>query len=79
VESVSAKQARQKFAQLVKKAQGGTSVVITRRGRDVAKLGPAAKPKSRGFPDMAAFRASLGAPDKRPNGTIETLRRRERY
>jgi prevent-host-death family protein len=78
METMSVKQARQKFAQIIKKAEGGSSVVITRRGRRVAKVVPSVESKPGGFPDLTAFRASLGKVAKRGRGTIEALRKAER-
>lgn len=38
--SVTAREANQGFSQILKEAEGGAPVVITRRGRPVAVLGP---------------------------------------
>jgi prevent-host-death family protein len=78
MESISVKQARQKFARLVDRAQRGASVMITRRGKRVAKLTPVAEPPSEGMPDLTQFRASLGKP-KRRGATIKELRNDQRY
>jgi len=79
MESVSIKQARQKFAQLVDKASSGTSVAITRRGRQVAKLVPPSPAKSKGLPDLTEFRASLGKPPRNPKVTVRAMRDAARY
>ena len=78
MKTVSVKQARQQFSQLVNQAKNGASVLITRRGRKVATLGPVAAGRKGGLPDLAAFRASLGKAGDR-DATIEELRRLERY
>jgi prevent-host-death family protein len=75
--SVSVKEARQKFAQLVETARCGTPVTITRRGRKVARLTGVAQKKG-GLPDLTEFRASLKAGRKGRKTTIEDLRRAER-
>jgi prevent-host-death family protein len=79
MDTMSVRQARQKFAEIIKKAEAGGSVVITRRGRRVAKVVPTAEPKRRGLPDLSAFRASLGKIKNRPEATIQALRANERY
>ena len=38
--SVTAREANQGFSQILKEAEGGEAVLITRRGRPVAVLGP---------------------------------------
>ena len=78
MKTVSVKQARQQFSRLIEQAGGGSSVLITRRGRTVACLGPASPPQKAGLPDLAEFRNSLGKP-KRRGGSIERLRKAQRY
>jgi prevent-host-death family protein len=77
--TVNVKEARRKFAQLVESARRGTNTTITRRGRKVAQLAGVPDIKSKGLPDMTAFRASLPRPRKGRTTTIEDLRRTERY
>jgi len=77
MKSVNVKQARQKFSQLVEQARNGDSVVITRRGRKVATLGPVSSSRKEGLPDLAGFRASLGKPSR--GSAIDRLRRDQRY
>lgn len=79
MKTVSVREARQKLAQLVASAEQGSSVVITRRGRKVAKLSPVSEGKTRRLPDLTAFRASLKSARKGRVATIEDLRRQERY
>lgn len=75
MESVNVKEARQKFARLVGQARRGRSVTLTRRGKAVALLTPP-EPAHRRFPDLSAFRASLGKPSK---SIIGKLRENQRY
>jgi prevent-host-death family protein len=75
---VSVKQARQKFAQLVDRARQGSAVVITRRGRKVAILGPVTAERRGHLPDLTAFRASLGKA-RRGETALEKLRKGQRY
>ena len=77
--TVSVKEARQKFARLVEAARRGSSVTITRRGKQVAKLTGVATRNQAKLPDLAAFRASLSAGRKGRATTVAELRRAERY
>jgi len=77
--SVSVKDARRGFAQLVNAAQRGRSVAITRRGRPVAEIAPIASKKPKTLPDLAAFRAALGKPTPRSRATIRNLRDQARF
>jgi prevent-host-death family protein len=78
MKTVSIKEARQKFAQLIESAQRGDSISITRRGQKVAELtGVAQGPRER-LPDLAAFRASLKSGRAGQRTTIDDLRRNER-
>jgi len=78
MKTVSIKQARERFAELVDQASRGSSIVITRRGRKVATLSPIASARRNGLPDLTKFRASLR--NVRIDGaTIEDLRREQRY
>ena len=79
MDSMSIKDARQQFAKLINAAQRGHSVSITRRGKTVAQINPAAGTKRPKLPNMAAFRESLGKPVKDSKATIRHLRDQERY
>jgi prevent-host-death family protein len=57
--SVNLKEARKHLGNLVDKAERGTSVTITRRGRKVARLVPMEKESHQSLPDLALFRASI--------------------
>jgi prevent-host-death family protein len=45
--SISAREANRSFSRVLRAAESGDSVVITRRGRPVAVLAPYASPRSR--------------------------------
>jgi prevent-host-death family protein len=56
---VGIKQARQELAGLIDRAQAGEEVIITRKGKPVAKL--IAEPKAfKPLPSLAEFRKGLG-------------------
>ena len=56
---VSLKQARERLGDLVRAVERGEPVVITRRGREVARLVPVERSRRGRLPDLTAFRASL--------------------
>jgi len=75
MDDVNLKEARRRLGQLVDAAERGETVVITRRGRKVARLVPMHERPLRGLPDLTDFRASL-----KPRGrslTDELLAQRE--
>ena len=75
MDDVNLKEARRRLGQLVDAAERGETVVITRRGRKVARLVPMHERARPGLPDLTDFRASL-----KPKGrslTDELLAQRE--
>jgi prevent-host-death family protein len=78
MKTVSIKEARQKFAQLIESAGRGNPVSITRRGRKVATLSAVSNGIRMRLPDLTAFRASLQKGRAGRRATIENLRRSER-
>ncbi len=57
---VNLKEARARLSDLVRAVENGESVLITRRGRIVARLvPPAASPEHQKAPDLAPFREAL--------------------
>ena len=78
MKTVSIKEARGKFAQLIESAARGSSISITRRGRKVAQLTGISKGAPGRLPDLTAFRASLGKGRAGRRTTIDDLRRAER-
>ncbi|MBI5725924.1 MAG: type II toxin-antitoxin system prevent-host-death family antitoxin [Planctomycetes bacterium] len=77
--SVSVKNARQKFASLVRAAQRGRSVAITRRGKKVARIVPAEPPEAGPLPSLAEFRASIRCRGKGLSEIVVSERRKSRY
>lgn len=53
------REARQNLSTLLDEVKKGREVVITERGRPVAKLVPPDRPPGKGVPDLAAFRRSM--------------------
>ena len=77
--TVSLKEARKRLGELVRAAEQGESIVLTRRGREVARIEPPASAKREGLPDLTAFRATLDVRGKPLSEVVVENRERERY
>jgi prevent-host-death family protein len=77
--TVNLKEARQRLGQLVAAAEHGESVVIVRRGKEVARLTAITSGPRRQLPDMSAFRDSIQVQGKPLSESIIDARRDERY
>ncbi|MBI3637149.1 MAG: type II toxin-antitoxin system prevent-host-death family antitoxin [Candidatus Rokubacteria bacterium] len=53
------REARQNLSALLDEVKKGREVVITERGRPVARLVPPDRPRGRGVPNLAAFRRTM--------------------
>ena len=53
------REARQNLSALLDEVRKGREVVITERGRPVAKLVPPDRPHGKGVPNLAAFRRKM--------------------
>ncbi len=76
---VSLKEARRRLGDLVDEATHGATVVITRRGRDVARLVPEETRPLKGLPDLTKFRASLRSEGKGLSAEVSLMRREARF
>lgn len=65
------REARQNLSALLDEVKKGREVIITERGRPVAKLVPPDRPRGRGVPDLAAFRRTMPVFDPPLSTTIE--------
>jgi prevent-host-death family protein len=65
------REARQNLSALLDEVKAGHEVVITERGRPVAKLVPPDRPRGKGFPNLAAFRRTLPILDPPASKIIE--------
>ena len=77
--AISIKEARRQLSALVDAAEHGQSVVITRRGKNVACLGPVERKPLKGLPDLAEFRASIKIKGKSLSQTVIDARKEARY
>jgi prevent-host-death family protein len=76
--TMSAKQAREQFRALVDAAARGETTIITRRGRQVARIDPIAAESGRKLPDLSEFRSSLCLKGRGLSATVIALRAEER-
>jgi len=53
------REARQHLSALLDEVKKGREIVITERGRPVAKLVPPDRPRGRGVPNLASFRRKM--------------------
>jgi prevent-host-death family protein len=75
---VSLKDARRRLGALVKAAERGQCVTITRRGRRVARLVPAEVAPAKGLPDLTEFRKSIKVRGKSLTEELLAMRNEER-
>ena len=73
---VNIREARRRLSDIVDAAERGLSTVITRRGRQVARIEPIRPAKGKPLPDLTEFRASVKVKGK-PMSEVVTDRRRE--
>ncbi len=76
---VNVSQARKNLSELIRSAEHGESITITRRGKEVARLMPPAEEPSRPLPELKDFRASLKIKGKSLSETVIEKRDEERY
>ena len=65
------REARQNLSALLDEVKKGREIVITERGRPVAKLVPPDPPRRKGFPNLAAFRRTMPVLDPPASLAIE--------
>ena len=65
------REARQNLSALLDEVKQGHEIVITDRGRPVAKLVPPDRPSGKGVPNLAAFRRTMPILDPPLSKTIE--------
>jgi prevent-host-death family protein len=74
---ISVKEARSKLSSLVDRAEQGGEVIISRRGKKVARLVPLTAKRS--LPSLKEFRASIRASGESLSATVLRNREEERY
>ena len=68
------REARQNLSALLDEVRKGREIVLTERGRPVAKLVPVGRPRRRGVPDLAAFRRAMPVLDPPLSQTVHEER-----
>lgn len=76
---VNMREARRQFSDIVKAAERGKSTVITRRGRQVARVDPISTTGIKSLPDLTEFRASIKIKGKGLSQAIIDRRKETRY
>ena len=79
MDTVSIREARRRLSQLVDAAERGDAVVITRRGKKVARLTSVQGKGGKRLPDLAAFRASIKVKGKPLSQVVIDARREARH
>jgi antitoxin (DNA-binding transcriptional repressor) of toxin-antitoxin stability system len=79
MKSVNRKKYRRRPGGRDQAAGRGEAVVITRRGRRVAQLGPVADAAASPLPDLSALRASVRVKGRSLSQTVSALRAETRY
>lgn len=77
--SVNLREARRRIGYLVGAAERGEPVIITRRGKKVARIMPANDKPATGLPELAGFRASITVKGKPLSRIVIEERRDSRY
>ncbi|MFW6159190.1 MAG: type II toxin-antitoxin system Phd/YefM family antitoxin [Planctomycetota bacterium] len=78
MKTINLKEARRRLGQLVTEAEHGETVVLTRRGRTVARLVPPDRKGLKGLPDLSEFRASIKMKGSLTDELL-AMRREERH
>jgi prevent-host-death family protein len=79
MESVNLREARRRLGELVDRAGQGDPVVITRRGKAVARLEPVGKTPGPPLPDLAAFRGTIRTRGRPLSQAVVRGRREARF
>ena len=79
MESVTITEARRRLSAIVSAAERGEPTVITRRGRQAARVEPVRAVRCGPVPDLPAFRASIKVKGEPLSKVVTRLRRGARY
>ncbi|MBN1665107.1 MAG: type II toxin-antitoxin system prevent-host-death family antitoxin [Deltaproteobacteria bacterium] len=75
---VNIKEARGKFSALINQVEEGAEIILTRRGREVARLVPPPH-KTKRLPSLKEFRKSIKVSGKPLSEAVIEGRKEERY
>jgi len=79
MDAVKMSEARRRLSELVRAAERGESVTITRRGKEVARIVPAEQKPLKPLPDLTEFRASIKIKGKPLSQVVSEMRDEARY
>ena len=79
MDTINMSEARKRLSDLVRAAERGESVTITRRGKRVARIVPAERRPLKPLPDLTEFRASIKLEGRSLTDELLAMRREERY
>ena len=77
--TVNVSEARKRLSELVRAAERGESVSITRRGKEVARIVPPEPKHREPLPDLTEFRKSIKIKGRSLSEELIAMRREERY
>jgi prevent-host-death family protein len=75
---VSVKEARDNFRTYLDRAEAGEEIIVTRRGKEVARIVPPRREPKK-FPDLTEFRKSIELRGEPMSETVIRQRRESRY
>jgi len=78
MQTISARQARERFSELLNAAARGETVAISRHGKEVARIVPPGRKQRRKPPSMEEFRATIALKGKPMSDEISAMRDEER-
>ena len=73
------REARQNLSALIEEVKKGREVLITERGKPVARLVPPQRQVAKGLPDLSGFRRTMPVLDPPLSQTIIEEREEERF
>ena len=77
--TVSISEVRKRLSELVRAAERGESVSITRRGKEVARIVPPEQRPRKPLPDLTEFRKSIKIKGRSLSEELIAMRREERH
>jgi prevent-host-death family protein len=75
---VNVKDLRNRLRLLIERVEAGEEIVVTRRGKEVARLVPPSR-QAKQFPDLTEFRSSIALEGEPLSHTVMRERREARY
>lgn len=76
---ITVRDARRDFRELLDRVAAGEEVLLTRRGKAVARLSPPGAVKPKALPRLAHFRSTLEVRGRALSQEVAAARREERY